>query len=258
MLTHAVLERVVVLFAVSQELGPFARRITPALTSRPSLPLPFRHGRLGDREVLCLAGGMGPKRAAAAAEAVLRGWKPDLLVMAGVAGALSPELAVADLVIGDAVLSDGRLLLPPVVPALPDARYRTGPLLSLPHVLVTAEDKRAAAIATPVSPEHRTPNTEHRTPLVVEMETAAVARVAIAHGIPWSAVRAVSDTAAESLPLDFNRLRSADGDLPTSRVALAAMMNPGAIPGLIRLGRNTSLAAEAVAGFLADWITRGG
>ena len=168
--------------------------------------------------------------------------------MAGVAGALSPDLGVADVVVADAVLSGGEALTPTEVPSLPIGGYHTGALLSVDRVLVTANDKLKAAA------EHRTPNTEHQTPLAVEMETAVVARIAAAHGIPWAAVRAVSDTAAESLPLDFNRLRDANGDLPISRVALAAITNPAAIPGLIRLGRNTDLAAKVLAEFLARWI----
>jgi adenosylhomocysteine nucleosidase len=230
-----------VLFAVPQELGPFAQRITPTAAPRPDLPMVAPRGRIGEYDVVCLAGGMGPKRAAAAAEALLRVWKPDLLIMAGVAGALSPELSVADLVVADAVLSGEEVLIPTEVLSLSGASYRTGPLLSLDRVLVTAEEKRAAV-------------TGHPAPLAVEMETAAVARVAAAIGVPWSAVRAVSDTAVEALPLDFNRLRGADGDLPTSRVALAAVSNPRSIPGLIRLGRNTNLAAKALAEFLAGWI----
>lgn len=43
--------------------------------------------------------------------------------------------------------------------------------------------------------------------LVVEMETAAVAQTAMAHGLPWVAVRSVSDTADDDLVLDFGRLR---------------------------------------------------
>jgi hypothetical protein len=87
------------------------------------------------------------------------------------------------------------------------------------------------------------------------METAAAARVCEARGIPWAAVRAISDTADEALPLDFNRLRDPDGGLATSRVALAALARPASIPGLLRLGRHTGLASQALAEYLAGWLS---
>jgi adenosylhomocysteine nucleosidase len=43
--------------------------------------------------------------------------------------------------------------------------------------------------------------------LAVEMETAAVAQAAVAHGLPWVAVRAISDSATDDLIVDFGRLR---------------------------------------------------
>ena len=86
------------------------------------------------------------------------------------------------------------------------------------------------------------------------METEAAARVAQAQGVPWAAIRSISDRAAESLPLDFNRLRGPDGDLSMIRVALAALARPTSIPGLLRLGQNTAVAAENLARFLRDWL----
>jgi adenosylhomocysteine nucleosidase len=188
---------------------------------------------------------MGQKRAGTAAEAVLREWRPDLLVMAGVAGALAPDLSMADVIVADGIVAGHELHSPSLVPSVSTRSHHTGRLLSLDRVLVTADDKRVALAALLHS----------SAPLAVEMETAAVAQVAACHGVPWAAIRAVSDTADESLPLDFNRLRSPDGDLPTARVALAALSSPTAIPGLIRLGKNTGLAAEAVARFLEHWIS---
>jgi adenosylhomocysteine nucleosidase len=42
--------------------------------------------------------------------------------------------------------------------------------------------------------------------LAVEMETAAVAQVALAHRVPWVGVRAISDMASDDLHLDYERL----------------------------------------------------
>lgn len=242
------MKRIAILFAVPQESAPLARLLRVESIAAPSLGLPAALRASGDRQVLLATGGMGGKRAAAAATAILRNWRPDLLVMAGVAGALAADLSVADVISADTVLTPDEVLTPSVVPASALRPSRTGALLSLNRVLVTANEKRDAC----------QPMSDGVTPLAVEMETAAVARVAMQHGVPWAAVRAVSDTAAESLPLDFNRLRTADGDLPVSRVALAAVIIPRSIPGLIRLGGNTSAAAKSLAAFLAEWLAQPG
>jgi adenosylhomocysteine nucleosidase len=146
-------------------------------------------------------------------------------------------------VVASAVLSETGTMAPAngLLPPSPGARF--GSLLSLDRVLVSTGEK------------HQVRGIHPEPPLAVEMETAAVARVADQFGVPWAAVRAVSDTADEALPVDFNRLRAADGDLPVSRVALYAATHPGCIPGLIRLGRNTNTAAEALARFLHRWVS---
>lgn len=239
-------QRIALLFAVSQELAPVARLLQPTTSARPDFPgLTTRYGSLHGKELLLVVGGMGQKSSGAGAEAILRSWKPDLLVMAGVAGALAADLRIGDVVAADAVTSGTGWLTPSVVPTNAARSHRIGSLLSLDRVLVTAEDKRAVLAGHP----------SETAPLAVEMETFALAYAATQQGVRWAAVRTVSDTAEEALPLDFNRLRTPNGDLPTSRIALAAITNPAAIPGLIRLGKNTSLAAENLAAFLDGWIS---
>lgn len=227
-----------------QELAPLARCFR-AIRSRESA-LPLYRARLKQAEVRMLAGGIGRSAAARGADLLLREWIPDLLVVAGVAGALSPTVQVGDVIVADPVLGEAGMVLPvPVHLPVPEGgphKVRRGPLLSLDRVLVTAAEKRSAYAHATYHP--------HPPPLAVEMETAAAARVAQGKGVPWAAVRAISDSASEELPLDFNALRLPSGDLPTSKVALAAFGNPGAIPALMRLGRNTKLASEALADYL--------
>lgn len=185
---------------------------------------------------------MGARRAERAARALLDSWSPDLLVMTGVAGALSPTLSVADVLAGSHVFVDGSVLAPPWVPAAPAAH---GLLLAVERVLVTAAEKASALALLP-----------RGLPAAVEMETRGLARAAAERGVAWGAVRAVSDTADADLPLDFNRLLRPDGSLPLSRVAAAALARPTAIPGLLRLGRGTAAAAAALAEFWQRWAER--
>jgi adenosylhomocysteine nucleosidase len=254
--------RLAILFAVPTEMAPLARRlklagaVVPSLRGRRAFS-----GRRGGIELLLVCGGVGARCAARAAQAVLSGWKPDALLMAGVAGALSPDLRVADIVIGDRVLGEDEEWLPDLAPtAAPDSDHvRRGPILSLDRVLLTPADKQSAVRNHRPTPnaQRPTPLASRLPPLAIEMETAAVARAAISAGVRWGAVRAISDTAGESLPLDFDRLRDEEGDLPVSRVVLAALTSPRGIPGLMRLGRHTALAAARLADFLAGWIETG-
>src|SRR3712207_1247412 len=130
--------RVALLFAVRQEMAPLARRLRPSPQPAPSLrQYPHSFGQIGGIPALLIAGGVGPARAGAAAEAILEAWTPDLLVMAGVAGALSPSLAVGDVVISAAVAAGDERLVPSIVPVPPaslsggELRFCVGTLLSI-------------------------------------------------------------------------------------------------------------------------------
>jgi uridine phosphorylase len=87
----------------------------------------------------------------------------------------------------------------------------------------------------------------------VEMEAAAVASKAREWGVPFHCVRAVSDTAADDMPLDFNRYRDAEGRFSRGRITLGALARPfTAIPALLRLDHNCRLASKALGEFFAD------
>jgi hypothetical protein len=66
-------------------------------------------------------------------------------------------------------------------------------------------------------------------------------------------VRAVSDVAAEDMPLDFNLYRDASGRFSRARIALAAFQRPfAAIPALMRLDRNCRIASESLGEFFVN------
>ncbi len=183
----------------------------------------WKHGRW-----LLLANGPGPKlveRALGSRSAA--GWGVDGLMSIGFCGALDPALRVGDIVVsGD-------------VPRSANGVFVRGEVLSVDRVAVTAEEKHRLRTRTGAA--------------VVEMESAAVAAQARRWGVPFRCVRAVSDTAAEDLPLDFNEYRDTAGRFRLGRIAGAAVLRPfTALPGLLRLNRNCRQAADQLGEFLAN------
>jgi adenosylhomocysteine nucleosidase len=136
----------------------------------------------------------------------------DLILSVGFCGALDPALRVGDIVNAANVLTADR-------------------------VAVTAAEKHALRERTGAA--------------AVEMEASAVEAKAREWGTPFHAVKVVSDTAAEDLPLDFNQYRDSDGRFSRARIALAALRRPSALAGLMRLDRNCRRAADELGEFLA-------
>ncbi|MBV8842767.1 MAG: hypothetical protein JO307_08150 [Bryobacterales bacterium] len=141
----------------------------------------------------------------------------DQILNIGFCGALDPALKVGDLI------------------------YSPGHLTTSDRVAVTADEKRRLYEITGAS--------------AVEMECEIVHAKAREWGVPFHCVKAVSDTAFDDLPLDFNALRDSAGRFSRARIALAAVQAPlRTVPGLLRLDRNCRIAAEKIGEFLANSV----
>lgn len=88
----------------------------------------------------------------------------------------------------------------------------------------------------------------------VEMESAGILRAAMEDGIPAVAIRAISDLADEDLPLDMTGLFSQEGRVSVPRVIGQVALHPAAIPGLVKLGKQSKIAAESLAKFLDQYV----
>lgn len=180
---------------------------------------------------LLLAGGAGPRLVDRMLQSpAIHEWtltsRVDRVLSIGYCGALDPALGVGDIVI------DGELR--PLQPA----GAVEGSIYSVDRVAATAAEKASLYASTGCR--------------VVEMESAAVRQWAAAHGVPYGAVRVVSDTAAEDLPLDFNLYRDPDGGFALRRIVGAALLSPfRVLPGLLRIDRNARTATEKLGEFLA-------
>ena len=154
------------------------------------------------------------------------------LVSFGLAGGLDPGL------------QPGTLLVPPVVLA-DDGRWQTdsalaarlggftsGALFGDGMILETAMAKAALRARTGA--------------VAVDLESAAVARAAARHGLPFAVLRAVCDPAGRGLPRAAVIALDSKGRIGTLRVAAAILARPGDIPALIALGRDAARARRAL------------
>ncbi len=81
---------------------------------------------------------------------------------------------------------------------------------------------------------------------LVDMEAAAIARLAAMRGIPFYASRASATALTDRLP-DFNRFLSPDGQFRLAGLLFLPPLRPWYWPALIRMGENSRKASQSIA-----------
>jgi len=92
---------------------------------------------------------------------------------------------------------------------------------------------------------------------LVDMEAAAIGRLAVMRQIPFYCFKGVSDPLHARLP-DFNPFIDNNGRFLTTRFALWTMFRPEYWPALIRMGENSKKAAQSITKCLLDFLDERG
>jgi nucleoside phosphorylase len=194
---------------------------------------------------------MGEERARLAARTLIERYRPGSVLAAGFGGGLAADVLPGDLVVATAVAgspSDARLRAAAERVRLRDVRIHAGPLVSSPGIVHTIEEKRELAARFPGA-------------LALDMESAGVTGEAIRSGVPWLAVRAVTDGREDAMPElyePFRRLPAIDpgtGEVIPARMALMVVFRPRIMPELIRLGGRAARAARNLADFVESYMS---
>jgi adenosylhomocysteine nucleosidase len=232
--------KVLVTFAVETEFAPCKKALSLRASVRDGLAI--HSCAIGGADVDFVVTGMGAESASRCAEILLRD-RHDAVIAAGFAGALRPNLNVADVIVAAAVqqlgkpqtlVSDGSL----VSIASASGAKIIETLLSVDQIAGTAEEKaRLAPIAN-----------------AADMESFAILSAARAHRIPAVAIRAISDSSEQDLPAGVDALVDDDGRIDVSGVVKYVTGHPLAVPAVIRLGRRSKSAAENLTRFLESYI----
>jgi len=188
--------RVAVIGAMPIEFGPLLGKLKPQRRNGVEL--------FELTNAVVAIGGIGGRFARRAAEVAIEHAQPKLLLSAGLAGALSPKLAVGD--VGT---------IREVVDVSTGARYSSD--IGGDWVLATSQDVSDAA-------EKRGYLVKYGAD-VVDMEAAAVAQVAAERGLEFGSIKAISDDAAFAMP-PLNRFIDSNGRFATRKFLLYVALRP--------------------------------
>ncbi len=200
--------------------------------------LEYYRGDVQGKDAALFVSGMGEDRAYATAKAACAALQPKAYISIGLSAALKERLRPGDVVVGEGVVPpDGEAtyeadagLLSVAREALKDAAL-FAPVTASRRVAWRSTDKRLIAANCPAA--------------ALDMETLGASRACAEAGVPFLAVRAISDSLDEDLPVDFNRYMK-DGGMDWPRFLSHIVTHLGAIPSLMRLGRQSRLAAENI------------
>jgi adenosylhomocysteine nucleosidase len=216
--------------AMPMELVPLTRDL--GLTESDVDGRAVQVGRVGERAAVGMVTGMGTRLAGDGVEWLLDAYDVVHLFVVGIAGAG----------MGDAPI--GALVMPEVVVHGPSGREhrptRLGAHEHAGHMWTSDEliddlDELAAL-------------QRERGVVALDMETAAIAHVCEARGVPWSVFRAISDRSSEGL-VDAEVFQLSNLDNTPNHEAIAAYFeqHPEAVERLQKMAADSELAAETAA-----------
>lgn len=176
----------------------------------------FYHGSLGSQKVILAQCGVGKVHAAVSTQTLILKYNVGAIIFSGVAGALASDLEVGDMVISsDALQHDMNLeplgFKPAEVPwtgwtefvcepILIESAKNAAETLKFPYKIgraVSGDQFVADPVRVKVLKDYFKGD-------CVEMEAGAVGQVCMLNGgTPWITVRAISDKADHSSPVDF-------------------------------------------------------
>ncbi|HYG98988.1 MAG TPA: hypothetical protein VD837_07640 [Terriglobales bacterium] len=221
--------KVVIIAALEREVAPLVKGWRVLDNSHSGVYRTFQHG---DTTVVCSGIGFGP--AQKCAESAISILTPQVVVSAGLAGALVPEMKV------------GQVLVPATI-----VNSRTGARINTGHGSGTLVS--AAGIA---GPEGKRLLAHQHSGLAVDMEAAAVAEVAEGHKIGFTAVKAISDDADFPVP-DLERFVDDEGRFLTGKFVAHVGLHPRLWGTVRQFALNSAHASQELCRVLRNLIESG-
>ena len=230
--------RPAILSALPQELKQTVRNLK--ITRKVRDPFKIFFAEHPFHEIILIETGMGSHNAEAAFEHVLAKHSPDFIVSMGFGGALYNGAEVGDLVYASRVFDIGEKMEGAI--ELPDAAgmfgrlsgkisVQEGSILTLRRFMKKTEIKQ-------IMPQIPLP--------VCDMETFPLARLSTHKGLPFLAIRSITDRVDEEISPELFDIGDEFGRYKLSRALRLLFSKPRVIPEVAKLGRNSRIASNSL------------
>lgn len=200
-------------------------------------------GELYGQSIITAESGVGIRRARAGASFIIQKFKPSLIILAGFCGALSSDLNVGDIILGESVLSLKKNEAQDLYCdfSFSDVDFVRGQILTESRFINEPDQKKKLLEASNA--------------LVVDMETWGVAEAAEQSKTPVASVRAVSDDSNERLP-DMAALYGSDGKFDFDKAEQYFKAHPDLMTPYLKFRfKNTSFASDSLSKFLHNLVS---
>ena|ERR1035438_8585293 len=184
-------------------------------------------------DAVLICAGIGADAARRATEAVIQETRPGRVLSVGFAGALDPTVKVGDVL-------EPRVVVNAADGVRTDTGSGQGTLVSYAAVADRDQKQRLGIAYASVA---------------VDMEAAAVAQGALARGVEFAALKAISDAADFSMP-PMERFISTDGKFRSAEFAFHISLRPWFWGRTIRLARNSARASRSLCAAIKEYIGR--
>ena len=215
--------------AMPIELTPVTEKLSLAETTVGGVSM--HSGTLNGRPVVAIVTGMGTAFAREGTQRLLDAVDIAHVLVVGITGAVDNDTPIGTLVLPDIVYNSGT-----------GAEFRHVPLVEAPHhgtmwttdVIITDLDRIAALKEQGV--------------VSFDMETAVIAELCEARGIPWSVFRVISDRATDgSVDEEIFKLSNQDGTPNRENIERYMRDHPERLPVLAQMAKDSKLATETAA-----------
>jgi adenosylhomocysteine nucleosidase len=204
-----------------------------------------QRAHFSEHELTITEAGMGFSNATETARRIIAELRPDLIVSAGLCGGIAEELRVGDavvstglMIVSDNSFQDVSVTIPTVSRDFVSRQAGEGRRVFGGLFATTSAIRQKSRLATLLPPGAPYP--------VVDMESAAIALLAGENGIPFIGLRTVSDPFDEELGFSLDEFCDGRMRIRIPKVLLTIARKPQVIPQLIRLARNSRVAAASL------------